>query len=316
VAPIHPNRISIVGAGSVGATIAYAVMIRGLAREIVLSDIQAEKAEAEAKDLMHGSMFVPRVDIRSGTLEDCAGSSVVIITAGAKQKPGQTRLDLATTNAAIFRELVPQILKVAPQAVLLVVSNPVDVLTYIATRITAGPPARIIGSGTVLDTSRFRSLLAARSRVSVGNVHAYIVGEHGDSEVPLWSSASIAGVPIDRFRGPGVLPLSESARREIFQNVRDAAAQVIQAKGATNWAIGLAAARILEALMRDENRVLTVSGLLEDYDGISDVCLSVPRVVSSKGMSGAIAVGLSNEERAALRRSADTLRQSAHELGF
>ncbi len=310
------NRIAIVGAGAVGSTIAYAAMIRGLAHEVVLIDALGAKAEAEAKDLMHGSMFVPAVEVSSGGVEACRGARVVVITAGAKQKPGQTRLDLAEANTRIFRELIPQVTAAAAEAILLIVSNPVDVLTWITLRISGLPAGRVIGSGTVLDTSRFRSLLARRLNVAVGNVHAYIVGEHGDSEVPVWSSAQVAGVRLAELDGAAVGRLTEGEREEIFQNVRDAAAQVIRAKGATNWAVGLAVARILEAILRDERRVLTVSGLVTDYYGIGEVCLSVPRIVGGEGMGPAIRIPLSGGELEALRVSAETLRKAARGLGY
>jgi L-lactate dehydrogenase len=310
------SRIAVIGAGSVGSTIAYAVMLRGLVHEIVLVDSLPQKAEAEAKDLMHGSMFVPRMEVAAGALEDCRGSAVVVVTAGAKQKPGQTRLQLVETNAALFRELVPRIFSAAPQALLLVVSNPVDVLTYISARIAGVAPERVFGSGTVLDTSRFRALLAQRLGVAVGNVHAYIVGEHGDSEVPIWSSAQIAGVPLDAVAAAAGVPLGEAERREIVRGVRDAAAEVIAAKGATNWAIGLAVARILEAVLRDEHRVLTVSGLLQGHYGIEDVCLSVPRFVARRGAGELLPVRYDEVETAALRRSAEILRETARRLGY
>jgi L-lactate dehydrogenase len=291
-------------------------MLRGLVHEIVLVDSVPHKADAEAKDLMHGSMFVPRVEVGAGTVEDCRDSAVVVVTAGAKQRPGQTRLQLVDTNAALFRDLVPRILSAAPEALLLVVSNPVDVLTYISLRIAGVAPARVFGSGTVLDTSRFRALLARRLGVAVSNVHAYIVGEHGDSEVPIWSSAQIAGVPLDAVAAAAGVPLDEADRREIVRGVRDAAAEVIAAKGATNWAIGLAAARILEAVLRDENSVLTVSGLLQGDHNIDDVCLSVPRFVTRRGAGEPLPVRYDEAETAALRRSAEILRQTARRLGY
>jgi L-lactate dehydrogenase len=309
-------RIAVVGAGAVGSTIAYAVMLRGLVHEIVLVDAVPNKAEAEAKDLTHGSMFVPSVEVTAGTLEDCRGSTVVVVTAGAKQKPGQTRLQLVETNAALFRELVPRILAAAPEALLLVVSNPVDVLTHLSIRIAGGATERVFGSGTVLDTSRFRALLARRLRVSVSNVHAYIVGEHGDSEVPIWSSAQIAGVPLDAVAAAVGVPLDDDARREVVRGVRDAAAEVIAAKGATNWAIGLAVARILEAVLRDENSVLTVSGLLQGHHDINDVCLSVPRFVTRRGVGEPLPVRYDEGETAALHRSAEILRETARGLGY
>jgi L-lactate dehydrogenase len=312
----HRTRIAIVGAGTVGSTIAYAVMMRGLVHEIVLVDAAAGKASAEAKDLMHGSMFVPPVQVMAGTLEDCSNSSVVVVTAGAKQKPGQTRLQLVETNAALFRDVVPRIFSAAPNTLLLVVSNPVDVLTYISLRIAAVTPERVFGSGTVLDTSRFRALLANRLDVAVGNVHGYVVGEHGDSEVPIWSSAQIGGAPLDTVAAAAGMPLNETDRREIVRGVRDAAAEVIAVKGATNWAIGLAVARILEAVLRDENRILTVSALMQGEYGIEDVCLSVPRFVRRRGAGGSLPISCDDAETTALRRSAEILQDTAHRLGY
>jgi L-lactate dehydrogenase len=310
------TSVAIVGAGAVGSTIAYAAMLKGLAHKIVLTDVNESKAIAEAKDLMHGSMFVPSVEVKAGPLEACGEAGIVVVTAGAKQRPGQTRLQLAGANVSIFREMIPRIAAAAPQALLLIVSNPVDVLTYIAWKLSGQPAARVFGSGTVLDTSRFRSLIAAELDVAVANVHAYVIGEHGDSEVPLWSCAQIANIPLDAFHAPGRAPLNASERQKIFHGVRDAAAEVIAAKGATNWAVGLAVARILEAIQRDENAVLTVSRLVQDFHGCGDVCLAMPSLVGIDGVGPALPVDLSPDELAALRRSADILRGATRELGF
>jgi len=310
------NRIAVVGAGAVGSTIAYAAMIQGLAHEIVLIDAVPGKAEAEVKDLMHGSMFVPAVEVSAGGLDLCKGARIVVITAGAKQRPGQTRLELVATNARIYREMIPKILHSAPEALLLVVSNPVDVLTYASLKVSGLPRSRVIGSGTVLDTSRFRSLLSRRMNVAVGNIHAYIVGEHGDSEVPLWSSAQVGNVPLQSFSTLACPPLTEADRTEIFQNVRDAAAQVIAAKGATNWAVGLAVVRILEAILRDEQSVLTVSSLLENYCGISDVCISVPCLIGREGVGSTLPLPYSEPELTALKHSAELLKATARQTGF
>jgi len=229
--------VAIIGTGSVGATIAYALLMRGLARELVLIDRVTDKARAEAMDLNHGAMFVRPVDVRDGTLADCAGARVVVITAGAKQQPGQSRLELAGANAALFRELIPAVLRAAPDALLLIVSNPVDVLTDLALRLSGLPAGRVIGSGTVLDTSRFRFLIGRYFNVSVSNVHAYIIGEHGDSEVALWSSAQIGNVRLTDLALPDRPPLNDESKRAIVEGVRGAAGAVIRAKGATNWAI-------------------------------------------------------------------------------
>jgi len=310
------NRIAVVGAGTVGSTIAYAAMIQGLAHEIVLIDAVPGKAEAEAKDLMHGSMFVPAVEVSAGGLDLCKGARIVVITAGAKQRPGQTRLELLATNARIYREIIPKILHSAPEALLLVVSNPVDVLTHVSLKVSDLPRSRVIGSGTVLDTSRFRSLLSKRMNVAVGSIHAYIVGEHGDSEVPLWSSAQVGNVPLQSFSTRACPPLTEADRTEIFHNVRDAAAQVIAAKGATNWAVGLAVVRILEAILRDEQSVLTVSSLLENYCGISDVCISVPCLMGREGVGSTLPLPYSEPELIALKHSAELLKATARQTGF
>lgn len=309
-------RIGVIGAGAVGSTIAYVAMLRGIAHELVLVDALPHKAEAEARDLMHGSMFIPAVTVVSGTVEDCAGAAIVVITAGAKQKPGQSRLQLVETNVATFRKLIPRVLAAAPNAILLIVSNPVDVLTYVSLKLSGLPSSRVIGSGTVLDTSRFRFLLAQRLNVAAANVHAYIVGEHGDSEVPLWSSVHIAATALEQFSSPNAPPLTESDREEIFRNVRDAAAQVIAAKGATNWAVGLAVERILEVILRDEQAILTVSSLLQEYHGISDVCVSVPSIVGRGGVRETLPLHISDDELALLRRSAGILQDIAGQLGF
>jgi L-lactate dehydrogenase len=240
----------------------------------------------------------------------------VIITAGAKQKIGQSRMDLAAANMTICQSLIPKLMAVAPEAVLLVVTNPVDVITYVTLRISGLPARRVLGSGTVLDSSRFRALIAQRLKVAVQSVHAYVAGEHGDSEIPLWSSASVANVPLHEWAVMGHGKLTVRDRAEIFQNVKTAAAQIIEGKGATNYAIGLATAKILEALLHDENRVLPVSSLLTDYRGISDVCLSVPCIVNRQGVDVALPVPLNEAEEAGLRNSAETIRGAIKSLGF
>src|SRR4051812_44068862 len=222
-----PNKIAIIGAGSVGATIAYACMMRGVAQQIALYDVNRAKVDAEVLDLNHGLQFVPMASVEgSDDVGVCADADVVVLTAGAKQKPGQTRMDLLSANAAILRDLVPKLLSVAPDAVFLIVSNPVDVLTYATLKLTSLPPRRVLGSGTVLDSSRFRFLIARRCRVAVQNVHAYIAGEHGDSEIPLWSSASIALVPLHQWAVPGHGKLTVRDRAAIFEDVKHAAYRV------------------------------------------------------------------------------------------
>jgi len=315
--PERVSKVAIVGAGSVGATIAYAAMIRGVAKQIALYDVNRAKVDAEVLDLNHGLQFVPMATLEgSDDIGVCAGADVVVITAGAKQKPGQTRMELAGANVELCRTLVPQLLKVAPNALLLVVTNPVDVLTYVVQKLSGLPTRRVFGSGTVLDSSRFRFLLARHLDVAVQNVHALIAGEHGDSEIPLWSTATVGGVPLLQLKIPGRTPLTEADRAHIFDNVRNAAYHIIRGKGATNYAIGLATAQILEAVLHDEQRVLPVSSLLEGYLGIQDVCMSVPSIVNRMGVESVLELPLNDTEREGLRRSADTIRNTIRTLGF
>jgi L-lactate dehydrogenase len=246
-----------------------------------------------------------------------------VITAGAKQKPGMTRMDLADNNTAMLKALVPQLIKVASGAVILVVSNPVDVLTYVTLKLSGLPGARVIGSGTVLDSSRFRFLIARRLSVAVQNVHAYIAGEHGDSEVPLWSSATIANILLRDWNDVQRGNLTDVDRSEIFEQVRTAAYQIVAGKGATNYAIGLAAAKILESILHDENRILPVSSLLTNYlplhstaGAINDVCLSVPCIVNRKGVERPLPIPIDNAEFASLQASAAAIRSTIKRLGF
>lgn len=308
-------RIAIVGAGSVGATIAYACLLRGVGGEVVLHDIDDAKVEAQVLDLRHGLGFVPAATVEGGTdVGVCRGADVVVLTAGAKQQPGQTRLDLAATNAEMFRHLVPRLVSVAPTALVLVVSNPVDVLTGWAARLSGLPAGRVFGTGTVLDSARLRQLVAARCGVAVPNVHAYIVGEHGDSEIALWSSATIAGVPLRSWQAPGGGRLGEDDLGDVLSQVRGAAYRIIAGKGATNFAIGLASARILEAIERDERRVLTVSAPVDGAYGLHDVCLSVPRVIDRSGIASTVEVTLDEAESSGLQQSAEAVRGAAGSL--
>lgn len=309
------QKIGIVGAGSVGATIAYACMVRGVGKHISLFDVAKAKLNAEVLDLNHGLMFVPEAQLDgSDDVGVLKGADAIVITAGAKQKPGQTRIDLAETNTAILRKLIPEIVRTAPEAILLMVTNPVDVLTYVALKISGLESRRVFGSGTVLDSSRFRFLIAQHCQVAVQNVHSYIAGEHGDSEIPLWSSASIGNVPLEQWIYPNRMTAAD--RRAIFENVRTSADQIIAGKGATNYAIGLAVSSILQAVLWDEGRVLPVSSLLRNYRGLNDVCLSVPAIVNRQGVEYTLPVPMSSEEEAGLRKSADAIRSVVHQLGL
>ncbi len=317
MADIRRPKLTIVGAGSVGATTAFACQTRGTAGTLTIYDINAEKVRAEVLDLNHGAAFVPRCDVTgSSDIEVTADSDIVVITAGAKQKPGQTRLDLAGANVNMMRTLVPQLVEQSPDAIYILVTNPCDVVTYAAQKFAGLPLNRVFGSGTVLDSARFRYLLAERIRVSPSNVHAYIAGEHGDSEIALWSSATVGNVPLKDFSPHGGGTIDAEARKEIHGQVVNAAYEIIQGKGATWYAIGLAVSRICEAVFRDEDRVLSVSSYLDDYQGITDVCLSVPTIVDRTGVVATLEVPMSANELAGLRASADAVRGVAKSLGL
>lgn len=313
----RPAKIGIIGAGSVGATIAYAAMIRGIARHISLFDIARTKVDAEVLDLNHGLLFAPQATVDgSDDIEVLRDADVVVMTAGAKQKPGQTRMDLAAANAAICAKILPDVVRVAPNTILLLVTNPVDVVTEIALKITGLEWNRVIGSGTVLDSSRFRYLVAKHCRVAVQNVHAYIAGEHGDSEIPLWSSATIGSIPLNQWSVPDHGRLTATDKEQIVHNVKDAANQVIQGKGATNYAIGLAVSSILESILYDERRVLALSGLLRGFRGMEDVCLSLPRIVSRSGIEPPLPIPMTVDEESGLQGSASRIREVVRSLGY
>lgn len=312
------SKVSVIGVGDVGATAAYTLQMSGLATEIVLVDMDRTKAEGHAMDMSHGLFFVPPVEIRAGGYDDCAGSQAIVVTAGARQRPGESRLELTKRNAAICRSLVDGLKPHVGDAVLLVVSNPVDVMTDVAQERSGLPPGRVFGSGTVLDSARFRYELSRTCGVDARNVHAYVVGEHGDSEVFLWSQVHIAGTPIEAFCGgcshacvPGDAAASlEAARTAIETRVRGSAYHVIESKGFTNYAVSLAVLRILGALLRDESSALTVSTRVGGEYGLSGVCLSVPCIVGARGVERIIEGRLADGERAALARSADVIRKA------
>lgn len=310
------TKVAIVGAGAVGTAIAYAAQIRGVCRQLALYDLDAAKVRAEVLDLNHGLQFTPMTQITgSDDLAVCADADIVVITAGAKQRPGQTRLDLAAANVAMCRDLVPKLVALAPETLLLLVTNPVDIVTYAAQQFSGLAACRVFGSGTVLDSSRLRFLIAQRTGVAVQNVHAYIAGEHGDSEVPLWSTATIGGIPVQDWTSDGA-PLDELARAEIHHTVVASADEIIAGKGATSWAIGLAVSRVLEAVLNDEHRVLPVTSRLDGVHGLTDVCLSMPVVLGRAGVRSVLATPVSRQERDQLTASAATLRAVARSLGL
>jgi L-lactate dehydrogenase len=302
-------KIAVVGVGYVGGTYAFDLMMSGLAREIVLIDKNHEKAESQAMDLNHGLSFTRPGDIHAGEFEDCAGSVLVVVTAGAAQKPGQSRLDLVGENVKIFDKIIPEIAEHAPETILLIVTNPVDVLTWTALKLSGFPPERVMGSGTVLDTARLRYMIGHRCRVDVRNVHAHIIGEHGDSELPVWSRANIGGMSLAEYCplcGRGCDYREEL--KEIFEDVRTSAYKIVAAKGATAYAVARALVRITEAVVRDENSVLPVSSLIKDYCGVDDVCLGCPAVVNAGGVDMLLKLPLDEEEQRMFRDSAATVR--------
>ena len=312
---IENSKVTVVGAGSVGSSVAYAALIRGSARHVALYDINTAKVDAEVLDLAHGTLFTGTSDITGGSdISVAAGSHVVVITAGAKQNPGQSRIELAGVNAGILRKMLPQLLEVAPDAVYVIVTNPCDVLTVLAQEETGLPPERLFASGTVLDTSRLRWKLAQRAGVATSSVHAHIIGEHGDTEFALWSHAMIGTVPILDWESEGHPRMTVDELDAITVDVRDAAYKVIQGKGATNYAIGLSSARIIEAILSDEHAVLPVSTVLKDFHGIDGVALSVHSIVNSRGAFPIRETPFSLNELALLRRSADALREVATSL--
>jgi len=311
-APGRPTdrKVVIVGAGMVGSTFAYALLISGAASDMVLVDINRQRAEGEAMDLNHGLPFVAHpVEARAGDFADCRGAAVVVVSAGVAQRLGETRVDLVRRNAEAFRQIIPRIREHAgPDTVLLVVTNPVDIMCYVAWRISGWEPRRVVGSGTVLDSARLRFLLSQHCRVDARSVHAYIIGEHGDTEVPAWSLSNIAGVPLRSYCPVcrQACPLEEKER--IFEQVRSAAYQIIERKGATYYGIGLALLTIVQSILGDQNRVLTVSTLMQNMMGVDDVYVSLPCIVNRSGVAQAIPLPLSPEEEAAFRHSAQTLK--------
>jgi len=282
-------------------------MIQNCFDELILQDTQTERLQGEVMDLMHGVPFVAPVEVKAGTVADVGqNADLVIITAGASQKPGESRLDLVVRNVAIFESLIADVVKYCPNAMLLIVSNPVDIMTYVTLKLSGFPAARVIGSGTVLDSARFRTLLAHKMGIDPHSVHAYIIGEHGDSEVPVWSKVNIAGMPLyDRENSPAP---DNAELDEISERVKNAGYEILKRKGSTSYAIGLAATEIVKAILHGQERVLTVSSLVNDFYGIRDVCLSLPSVVNEKGVIKTVNLALNEIEQRQLIHSAKILR--------
>lgn len=311
---INIQKAAIIGCGFVGTSIAFSLMQKGIFSDLVLIDVNQEKAEGEAMDLSHGIPFTKEMDIRAGSYEDIEDCAIIIITAGANQKPGETRLDLVHKNVEIYKEIIPRIKEKNQEAILLIVSNPVDIMTYVALKLSGFPKDRVIGSGTVLDTARLKYLLSRHLDVDSRSVHAFIIGEHGDSELAVWSAANVSGIPLNHFcELRGYFNHMESMDR-IYQNVRDSAYDIIEKKGATYYGVAMAVERIVECIIRDEHSILPVSVYLDGLYGLKDIYLSIPTVVGSKGAEKVLDIPLDLMEMGKLVYSSKELKGIIEEL--
>ena len=308
-------KIGVVGTGQVGSTAAYSLVLQGVGTELVLVDQDRHLAAAQVLDILHAMPFSKTVASRSGDVAELAGCALVILAAGVGQRPGETRLALLQRNAAIFAELVPAVVRHAPDAVLLVATNPLDVMTQVATKHSGLPAGRVLGTGTVLDTARFRSLLGQLYDIAPGSVHAQVLGEHGDSEVLLWSSAAVAGMPLAQFAQARGQPLTLQTREQVERNVRDAAYRIIDGKGATCYGIGAALASLSRSILYDERRVVTVCSVLPAFEGIVDVALSLPHIIGRSGIEATLEPAADEREKDALRKSAALIKSAFVSLG-
>lgn len=308
----HSNsKAVIIGAGRVGTTIAYSLSIQLIVSEIVLIDINKDRAKGEAMDLNHGLTYYENIKIYAGDYSDCTDADYIIITAGVAQEPGQTRLEVAKQNTEIIKEIVPNILEFNSTAKIILVTNPVDILTYVTLKLSGLPRRQVLGTGTILDTARFRFLLGKHFGVGPSSVHAFIIGEHGDTELPVMSSANIAGIPLKNIR-----KYDEQRINDIFKKTKNAAYEVIKYKGSTFYAIGLVTTEIIQAMEHDQNKVLPVSVFMEGQFGINDVCLSLPSLVGKSGVKEVMNIELSPEEIEKLKESAAKLKEVNKSVGF
>ena len=303
------RKAAMIGCGYVGSASVFALMQSGLFSEIVMIDVDKEKAKGEAMDISHGIPFAQPMRIYAGDYEDLKDAGIVIITAGANQKPGETRLDLVHKNVGIFKQIIPNIMEQGFDGIMLVVANPVDILTYVAQKLSGLPENRVIGSGTVLDTARLMNRLSEHLEVDSGSVHAFIVGEHGDSEIAAWSSANVSGVPMRNFYEFKGKHKYEKAAANIADAVRNSAYEIIEKKKATYYGIAMSVRRICEAIVRDEKSIMPVSSPMHGEYGINDVVLSMPAIIGKKGLEGHMPIELNADEIKALRESADTLKE-------
>ena len=308
MASLNERKVAVVGCGFVGSASAFALMESGLFSEMVLIDVNKDKAEGEALDISHGLPFAKPMSIYAGDYKDAADAAVVVVTAGAGQKPGETRLDLVKKNIGIFKSIIPEIAKYNKEGILLIVANPVDILTYAAAKLSGFPENRVFGSGTVLDTARFKYLLGEHLDIDSRSVHAFIIGEHGDSEIAAWSSANVSGIPINDFCEMRGHFEHEKSMNEIAENVKNSAYGIIEKKGATYYGIAMSVRRICEAIIRDEKSILPISSIQHGDFGIDDIALSMPAIVGRNGVEGAVPIKLSDQEKEALKASAETLK--------
>ncbi|MGB0498047.1 MAG: L-lactate dehydrogenase [Rubricella sp.] len=300
-------KIGVIGAGMVGSASAYAMALMGIGSRIVLVDLDAKRALAEAQDIAHAVPFASPVVLEAGDIEALEGAAIVVLAAGVGQKPGESRLDLLERNAAVFEAILTPLSRVAPDAILIVATNPVDVMTFAAQRLSGLAPGRVIGSGTILDTARFRSLLGQHLGIAPQSVHSYVLGEHGDSEVAIWSSATAGNVPVSDFARQVGRPLDAAKRHEMAEAVRTAAYSIIEGKGATWYGIGAGVARIVQAILDDERVVLSVSVVTPEVEGMRDVPLSLPRIVGREGVLHDLVPELNEAEHAGLTKSAELI---------
>ena len=314
-------KVGIIGAGQVGATTAYALVMRGIGREVVLVDLDKARSQAEADDLSHGVPFAHPLKVFSGDYPDLKDCRVVIITAGVSQRPGETRLDLLKRNAKIFLGIVPQVIEHAPHAILLVTTNPVDILTHLTAKIAASrdiPACQVIGSGTTLDTARFRALMGQHLGVDPQHVHGYVLGEHGDSEVLSWSLVTVGGVPLEDFCNEWDICTDDEVRQRITQGVKDAAYKIIAGKGSTNFGIGSALARIVEVILGDQRSLLTVCTPVAEITGVKDITISLPHLIGGDGVLDTVPLplALNEAEKGALRASAQIVKQAFETINY
>ena len=310
-------KIGIVGSGAVGATAAYAMVMGGVGREIVLVDLNKDRAQAEADDILHAVPFAHPLHVRAGDYADLSGCAVVIVTAGVAQRPGETRLQLLERNAAVFRSVVPSVFQNAPDAVLVVATNPVDIMTHLSARYAAEfgvPSSRVVGSGTTLDTARFRALLGRHLGVDAHHVHAYVLGEHGDSEVLAWSEVGIGGIPLEEFCVDSGQEVTDHVKADIDDQVRNAAYRIIEGKGATYYGIGSALARIVNVILRDQRSLLTVCTPVAEVVGVPDVTVALPNLLGGSGVISTCLFELCDEEYDGLRASAQIVRNAIESL--